>query len=332
MKQKQARRIALAVQMALMAPLAWVSGVAHAQENWPSRPIRMVIPSPGGSGPDVIARVFAEQISQALKQAVVVDNKPGANGQLAVDATVRAQPDGYTVLFASASATVMNQAIQPRLPFNVVTDLVPVAQIGSGGVLLVVTPDFPARNVKEFVATVNASPGKYAYGSWGVGSGGHLAMAQLHTLAGVDLMHVPYKGVPPIMTDLQGGVLKVAFVDITTSVPLVKSGKIRALGITGKHRAPAYPDVPTMAEQGYPMTNEGWYGLFVPKGTAPDIVARLNKAINGTLRSPAMTSRFQQLNMMPDPPLTTPEEFARTVRNDFATWSSVVKANDIRPE
>ncbi len=332
MKQNKACRTALALQVAVSAMVAAAAGSAFAQENWPSRPIRMVVPSPGGSGPDVLARVFAEQISQALKQPVVVDNKPGANGQLSVDAVVRAQPDGYTLLLASASATVMNQAIQPKLPFNVVKDLVAVAQIGAGGVLLVVTPDFPARDVKDFVSVVKANPNKYAYGTWGIGSGGHLAMAQLHTLTGVELTHVPYKGVPPIMTDLQGGVMNIAFVDITTSVPLVKSGKIRALGITGKHRAPAFPDVPTMAEQGYPMTNEGWYGLFVPKGTSPQIVATLNREINRALRAPALTTRFQQLNMMAEPPLTTPDEFARTVRNDYATWTDVVKANHIKPE
>ncbi|MGO4327176.1 Bug family tripartite tricarboxylate transporter substrate binding protein [Cupriavidus sp. 2TAF22] len=332
MKQKWAGRAGLALSITALTAAALVAGSALAQDKWPSRPIRLVVPSPGGSGPDVLARVFAEQISQALKQPVVVDNKPGANGQLSVDTVVRAQPDGYTVLFASASATVMNQAIQPKLPYDIVKDLVPVAQIGAGGVLLVVTPDFPAKNVKEFVATVKASPGKYDYGSWGVGSGGHLAMAQLRTLAGLELTHVPYKGVPPIMTDLQGGVLKVAFVDITTSVPLVKSGKIRALGITGKHRAPAYPDVPTMAEQGFPMRNEGWYGVFVPKGTPRDIVAALNTEINKALRSPTLAARFQQLNMMADPPLTSPDEFARTVRNDYATWADVVKANGIKPE
>lgn len=328
MKQKMAR---LAWQATVLTASALAAGAAFSQDLWPSRPIRMVVPSPGGSGPDVLARMFAEQLSQALKQPVIVDNKPGANGQLSVDSVVRAQPDGYTVLLASASATV-NQAIQPRLPFNIMNDLVPVAQIGSGGVLLVVSPDFPAKTVKEFVGVVKASPGKYAYGSWGIGSGGHLAMAQLHTLTDVELTHVPYKGVPPIMTDLQGGVLKVAFVDITTSVPLVKSGKIRPLGVTGKYRAPAFPDVPTMAEQGYPMTNEGWYGLFVPKGTPNDIVVTLNKEINRALRSPALATRFQQLNMMPDPPLTSPDEFARTVRNDYATWAKVVKVNNIKPE
>lgn len=329
MPYKSAR---LACKAAILTATALTAGTAASQEPWPARPIRMVVPSPGGSGPDVLARVFAEQISQALKQPVVVDNKPGANGQLAVDATVRAQPDGYTVLLASASATVMNQAIQPRLPFNVVNDLVPVAQIGAGGVLLVVAPDFPAKTLAQFVDVAKANPGKYAYGSWGIGSGGHLAMAQLHTLTGVELTHVPYKGVPPIMTDLQGGVLKVAFVDITTSVPLVKSGKIRPLGVTGKTRAPAFPDVPTMAEQGYAMTNEGWYGLFAPKGTPPGIVSTLNREINKALRSPTLASRFQQLNMMAEPPLTSPDEFARTVRNDYATWSHVVKANNIQPD
>lgn len=332
MKSSPTCRGKRAWHLAVLAATAVAAAPVLAQGTWPSRPIRMIVPSPGGSGPDVLARVFAEQISQALKQPVVVDNKPGANGQLSVDAVVRAQPDGYTVLLASASATVMNQAIQPKLPFNIVDDLVPVAQIGAGGVLLVVAPDFPARDMKTFVATVKAQPGKYDYGSWGIGSGGHLAMAQLHTLAGIDLTHVPYKGVPPILTDLQGGVLKIAFVDITTSVPLVKSGKIRPLGITGKHRAPAFPDVPTMAEQGFPMTNEGWYGLFVPRGTPREIVVTLNREINKALRSPALATRFQQLNLMSDPPLTTPDEFARTVRNDYATWANVVKVNGIKPE
>jgi tripartite-type tricarboxylate transporter receptor subunit TctC len=321
-----------ACKLVALAAAALTAGAALAQDHWPSRPIRMVVPSPGGSGPDVLARVFAEQIAQSLKQPVVVDNKPGANGQLAADSVVRAQADGYTLLLASASATVMNQAMRPGLPYNVVNDLVAVAQIGAGGVLLVVTPDFPAKNMKEFVSTIKTNPGKYVYGTWGVGSGGHLAMAQLHTLAGVELTHVPYKGVSPILTDMQGGVIKVAFADITTPVPLIKSGKLRALGVTGKRRAPAFPDVPTMAEQGYPMTNEGWYGLFVPKGTPNDIVVTLNKEINKALRSPALSARFQQLNMMPDPPLTTPEEFARTVRNDYMTWTSVVKVNNITPD
>lgn len=265
MKSSPTCRGKRAWHLAVLTATALAAAPVLAQGTWPSRPIRMVVPSPGGSGPDVLARVFAEQISQALKQPVVVDNKLGANGQLSVDAVVRAQPDGYTILLASASATVMNQAIQPKLPFNIVDDLVPVAQIGSGGVLLVVTPDFPARDMKSFVATVKAQPGKYDYGSWGIGSGGHLAMAQLHTLAGIDLTHVPYKGVPPILTDLQGGVLKIAFVDITTSVPLVKNGKIRPLGITGKHRAPAFPDVPTMAEQGFPMTTKAGMGCSCPR-------------------------------------------------------------------
>lgn len=329
MTQRTAR---LARNAAILAAAALATGAALAQDNWPSRPIRMIVPSPGGSGPDVLARVFAEQLAQALRQPVVVDNKPGANGQLAVDTAVRSQGDGQTLLLASASATVMNQAMQPKLPYNIVTDLIPVAQIGAGGVLLVVTPDFPAKTVKEFVGVARANPGKYAYGTWGIGSGGHLAMAQLHALSGIEVTHVPYKGVPPILTDLQGGVIKVAFVDISTSVPLVKSGKIRPLGVTGKARAPAFPDVPTMAEQGYPMTNEGWYGLFVPKGTPAAIVQTLNREINKALRSPALATRFQQLNMLADPPLTSPDEFARTVRNDYATWANVVKTNNIQPE
>lgn len=309
---------------------AWAAPhAARAQETWPGKPIRMVHSSPAGSGPDVLARVFAEQLAQALRQPVLVDNRPGANGKIAVEAVVRAKPDGYTVLFSSASATVLNQAVQPRLPFDVLTDLEAIAQIGLGGILMVAAPDFPARNLQEFIAEVKAHPGKYDYASWGVGSTGHLSMAYLESLTGTRLNHVAYKSVPQILGDLQAGLLKVAMVDVTSSIPLVKSGKIRALAITGTQKLPAFADLPTMAEQGVPLDNNGWYGLFAPKGTPKDIVMALNREINKSLRSPELRARFTQLNMMENPPLTTPEQFARTMRSDYETWAKVAKSSNI---
>lgn len=302
---------------------------ALAQDTWPSRPVRMVHSSPAGSGADVLARIFAEQLTKALGQTVYVENKAGANGQLAVGEVVRAKPDGYTLLFASASATVLNQAVQPKLPYNVLTDLEPIAQIGSGGILMVVTPDFPAQNLQQFIAEAKAHPGKYNYASWGVGSTGHVTIARLELLTGIKLNHVAYKSVPTILGEMQAGIIKVAMVDVTSAIALVKLGKLRALAITGTQKLPQFPDVPTMAEQGVPMTTDGWYGMFAPAGTSKDIITRLNGEINKSLRSPDLRDRFTQLNMIDKPPLTTPEQFTKTMKTDYETWAKVVKVGTI---
>lgn len=296
---------------------------------WPARPIRMVIPSAGGSGPDILARVFSERLARALKQPVIVDNKPGANGVLAVTDAVRAAGDGYTVLFASSSFTVINQALQPRPAFDVLADLVPVAQIASGGIHLIVHPDLPVRNIRELVALAKAHPGKYDYASWGIGSTGQLAMEVIKTEAGIDLRHVPYKTVSQIYQDMQGGLIQIAFVDATSSLAQIRAGRVRAIAVTGSRRMPLPPDLPTLAEQGIPFTTDAWYGVFVPKGTPAPIVDTLHREIHATLTAPEVRERLAQLNLA-NLPLKTPAQFAQTVAEDLKVWREIAQRHQIR--
>ncbi|UDM53639.1 tripartite tricarboxylate transporter substrate binding protein [Cupriavidus sp. MP-37] len=321
------RRRALLRGLAALG-LGATAGRLHAGNAWPARPMRLVVPAPPGGGTDLFARTLAAALGKALGQTIVVDNKPGATGIIGNDTVAKASPDGYTLLFTYAAAVVINQTLQPKLPYDGLRDLVPVAQIGAGGNFLVVTPDVPARTLKEFVAHVLKRPDAYDYGSWGIGSGGHLTMEALRMQTGMKLRHVPYKGVAPILADLQGGVIKAAFVDTSSSLPLLRAGKLRALAVSGTRRAPATPDVPTMTEQGYPFDTDSWYGLFAPAGTSAAIVQRLNAEVNRLLADAAVRERFLQLNMGMAPP-KTPEQFAQTVRADVGTWGKLIQANHV---
>lgn len=324
--QGSRRQTLLALMALVAAPLA--AGPAWAADTWPSRPIRLVVASSAGSGTDLFARVIAERLGKRLGQTVVVDNKPGATGIIGVDAVAKAAPDGYTLLFTYAASVVINHTLQPKVPYDALRDLAPVAQVGEGGNFLVVTPDFPARNLREFVAAVKARPDAYDYGSWGIGSGGHLTMEALKMQAGLRMRHVPYKAVGQVLNDLQGGMIKVAFVDTSSSLPLIRSGKIRALAISGSRRGSVSPEVPTMREQGYPFDTNSWYGLFAPAGTPAPIVKRLNAEINGMLGDPQIRERFALMNMA-NPPAKSSEAFAATIRDDIKVWGEIIRANGV---
>ena len=317
----------------LSLALAGLAGAlpAHAEDAYPTKPITLISASGPGSGADLLSRVVAERLGAALKQQVLVENKPGASGGLAGQTVVRAKNDGYTLLFTSASGTVMNQAIQSKPPFDTTRDLTPVAQIGAGGVVLVVANDFPAKDLKEFIALVKANPNKHQYATWGIGSGGHLVMEAIEMQTGMKIDHIPYKTIGQIIQDLQGGVLKIAYLDAGSAVALVKSGRIRPLAISGTARAPGLPTLPTMTEQGVKFEADGWYGIFAPKDTPAPIVTKLNAEINKVLVDPALKERFLQLNLA-DPPIKSAEQFAKTVRDDLAVWSTIVKTNHIKPE
>jgi tripartite-type tricarboxylate transporter receptor subunit TctC len=317
--------------------LAWAVGaglapLAHSQSaGWPSRPVRVVVPSPPGGPSDVFARLVTEQMSKTFGQPFVVDNKAGANGMIGNDMVAKASPDGQTLLFTYAAAVAINHALLPKMPYDALKDLQPIAQIGASGTLLVVTADFPANNVREFVEHVRANPDKYDYASWGQGSGGHLSMEALNTQAGLKIRHVPYRGIPQILTDLQGGVIKVAFVDAFTSLPHIRSGKIKPIVLSGTRRGPALPEVPTLSEAGYKFDVDAWFGLFAPSGTPAAVVRRLNEETNRILLMPEIRSRFTALNM-PDAPIKTVDQFAQTVRDDIQAWSGVIKAANVKPE
>lgn len=326
------RRLGQLLSTAALLAAACASWAQQPPDAWPSKPIRMVVSAAPGSGTDIWARMIGEQLGRRLGQTLVVENKPGASGIIANDAVAKSKPDGYTILYSNASSTVMLQALQPKLPYDLLRDLTPVAQIGAGGVFLAVAADFPASNMKEFVAAVKAHPDRYTYATWGIGSSAHLIMEGLKNSTGIGIAHVPYKSVQQILNDLQGGVLKVAFVDTTSSLPFARSGRIKLLAVSGSRRVVGSPDVPTLTEQGYKFDTDGWYGVFVPAGTPAPVVGRLNAEINRLVTLPELRERFRQFNMPDDPPTKTPEQFAQTVRSDIAAWSAIVKANNISAE
>lgn len=317
--------------MLVASSVATCSLTATAQESYPSRTITMVTGSSAGSGADVICRVIAQGLSASLGQPVIVENRLGANSAIATQAVVNAKADGYTLLFGNTSSTVINQAVQKNLRYDVRTDLTSIAQVGANGVLLVTTADFPASNMKEFIAEAKAHPGKYDYASWGVGTSAHLIMEWLQKSHGLSMNHVPYKSITAITQDMQGGTIKVGVTDVATAIPLLKAGRLKALGMTGTQRSPNLPTVQLMSEQGIEPTPDGWYGVFAPKGTPTSVVALLNKEINRLLKSPELQERLVQLNVL-NPPIKSPAEFASTVRDELAQWEKIVRSANLKPE
>lgn len=320
------------IQGALLASTLLVPSfqAAQAAQPWPqAKPIHLIISSAPGGGTDTFARVFADQLGKVLGQTLVAENKPGANGLIGNDAVAKAAPDGYTLGFTYAASLVGNKWLNPNLPHDVQKDLTPIAQIGAGGNILVVTPSFPARNFADFIKEVKAHPDKYNYGSWGLGSGGHIAMESIKQQTGIKLQHVPYKGVQPTLIDLKGGRLQIAFVDATTSQPMLQAGDIIPLAISATRRAPTTDDIPTLNELGVEYNVDAWYGLFGPAGLNPEIVEKLNAAVNQVLHSPEMQERFKQLNMAVPPPKSA-EEFRQTIANDIEAWGKIIKAADIK--
>jgi len=217
------------------------------------------------------------------------------------------------------------------MPYDTLKDLKPVAQIGAGGNYLIVTSAVPVKDVKSFIDWVHSQPGSVNYGSWGIGSGGHLTMEAIKMQTGAKLTHVPYRGSGPMITDLLGGTINVAFADTVATLPHIRSGKFKALAVSGTRRAPLTPEVPLLSEQGIRFTTDSWYGVFAPAGTPEAIVQRLNAEINRVLKLPEMRERFTQMNMGESPP-KSPEEFATTVRTDIQVWGEIVRANNVKPE
>ncbi len=321
------------IAQGLLITAAWLTASAsHAAEPWPkARPIQLIVSSAAGGGTDTFARIFADKLGKAIGQTLVVENKPGANGLIGNDAIARATPDGYTLGFTYAATLVGNKWLNPNLPHDVQKDLLPIAQIGALGNFLVVTPSFPARTFAEFVKEVKAHPDKYNYGSWGLGSGGHVAMEAIKQQSGIALQHVPYKGVQPTLIDLKGGRLQIAFVDATTSLPMIAAGDLIPLALSSTRRAAINKDVPTLNELGVSYNADAWYGLFGPAKLAPEIVQKLNTAVNQVLKDPEMLERLAQMNMS-DPPIKTSEEFRQTIADDIDSWGQIIKTADIRIE
>ncbi|MFO1298594.1 MAG: tripartite tricarboxylate transporter substrate-binding protein [Rubrivivax sp.] len=316
----------------LGAALASVALAAGAQPgDWPSKPIKLIVAGPAGAGMDIYARLLAAPLQAALKQAIVVDNKAGANSIIGNDAVAKAAPDGYTFLFTPSSAIAINPVIQPKMPYDTLKDLLPVAQIGAGGILLMTNPQSGFKTLADVVKYAKANPGKLTYGSWGNGSTGHLAMEGIKAHYGLDMPHVPYKGTAAVVNDLLADNIKVAFTDIASPIPHIRAGKLVAVGATGSGRGPALPEVPTVTEQGYKFDADGWYGVFAPAGTPAAIVKRMNEEINRVLATEEMKAKFHQQNML-TPPIKTADQFAATVKADVELWQALAKAIKLKIE
>ena len=296
------RRHGLAALLALTLALALgLCPVAQAQapDAFPTRPIKLVVPYAAGGIADLLGRLVAEKLSAALKQTVVVENRPGAGGHVGAEQVAKAPADGYTLVLATIAHNGA-ASMYKGLKYNPATDLQPVALIAESAGVLIVNPGVPARNVAEFIALAKAQPGKLNYASAGNGSAIHMATELFKHMTGTDLLHVPYKGSAPAMADLLGGQVQLMFENIATAQQQIKSGKVRALGVTGRARNASLPDVPTIAESGVPgYAAEPWYTVSAPKGVPLEVMNRLNAEINTLLRAPDLAQRWEALGVTP---------------------------------
>lgn len=305
---------------------------AQAQDAWPARAITLIAGSSAGSGPDALARALAQRLSAQLKQPIIVDNRPGASGGVALNAVIKAPKDGYTLLYGTASNTVIWPAVARSVPYNVARDLEPVVQTAVGGVVLLVNSEVPAKTLAELIDVVKAQPDKYgSYGTWAIGSSGNLMMEWLKTKTGMAINHVPYRTSVQMLTELSTGVIKVAWADPSVPLPFLRTGKVRAIAISGSARAPVMPDTPTLAEQGFKFDAVGWFGIFAPAGTDPAIVKRLSDEVNRIQASPEIAQLMTNLNFEP-PPIKTSVDFRRIVLNDLQTWKKIATDASISVE
>jgi len=304
--------------------LCLLPGIAFAQA-WPQQPITILMGFPAGSGVDVVARLLEAPMEKSLGAKIVMDYRVGAGGNLASEAVARAKPDGYTILFGTAATHGVNAALYKKLPFDVEADFTPIAPMVNVSNVLTVNPQvIDASTLREFIDKVKANPGKYNYASTGNGTGTHLAFAEFVAKAGLNMVHVPYKGGPEALTSVVSGTTCCIFNQVQTVIPQWKAGKVRLLGVTTRTRVSAVPDVPTIAEAGLPgFESYTWFGLFGPKGLDADIVNKINAAVKFALEQPAVRDRLVQLGNTPR--WESPEQFRATVKSDRAKWAAVVR-------
>lgn len=310
--------------LALAASLSTFVLAAQAQEAYPDRPLRIVVASAAGGASDIVSRLLAEKLGPMFGQTVTVEPRPGANGNLAADHVAKSPGDGYTLMMGTIGVMAINASMYKSVRFDPLKDFVPVAPLVSFSNVLVVHPSVPANSLKELIAYAKANPGKLRYGSPGAGGSPHMAMVVFGQMAGLDLVHVPYKGAAAALTDVMGGHIDMAFSDPLLTLPHVRAGKVRALASSGATRLAAAPDIPTVAEAGVPGYEvSGWLGLVAPAGTPPDRVAKLNKAINEILEMPDVRKRLIDMGSAITP--GSAEDFGRFVTGEFHRWKKVVQ-------
>ena len=311
--------------------LAAAMSTGVAAQGFPSKPIRVVIPFVAGGPSDTVGRAIGSKFQEFLGQPAVVENKPGANGAIAAEFVAKSDPDGYTILVGSIGVFSINAALYSDLRYDPVRDFAPITLAVTNPNVLVTKLDFAPRSVKELVEFAKKNPGKISYGSSGTGSSDHLTSELFKQMSGTFGVHIPYRGGAAVITDLLGGQIEASFQNLGNVVTNVKAGKIRALAVTGRTRAPQLPDVPTMAESGYPdLIVTSWQAAAAPAKTPKEIVARLNEASVKALRSPDVRERLTQIGF--DVVAGTPEEFGRFMKEEVDRWTRVVKRGGIKPE
>ena len=304
-------------------------GAGALAQAYPVKPIRLVLPYPPGGGSDTIGRPLAQKMGEGLGQQVVVENRGGAGGNIGMEAVARSAPDGYTLVFALTAQLAINPGLYPKLPYDPVRDYAPITLLGAGGYILVVHPSLPVKSVKELVALARARPGQIAYSSSGNGSGGHLAVELFNSMAGIRMLHVPYKGGGPALMDMIAGQVQLLFATQLASWPHVQSGRIRALAVSTAKRPASLPDLPTVAEAGIPGYDSGvWYGVLAPAGTPREIVMRLNRETARVLALPDYRSLL--VNNTIEPIGSSPEDFASTIKSEIVKWARVIKDANVR--
>ncbi|MDQ2962836.1 MAG: tripartite tricarboxylate transporter substrate binding protein [Pseudomonadota bacterium] len=316
---RKLQRAALAVVLAVGASGAWA-------QAYPTQPIRLVVPFPAGGTTDILAREVGQRLSLTLGQPVVIDNRPGAAGNIGSDLVAKSAPDGYTLLMCTVNTHAINPNLYAKLPYDHVKDFAPVILVAGVPNVLEVTPALPVNSVTDLIKLAKEKPGQINFASSGSGTSIHLSGELFKTMAGVDMTHVPYKGSAPAITDLMGGQVQVMFDNLPSSLQQIKAGKLRAIAVTSAKRAPALPDVPTIAESGLPgFEATSWFGIVAPAGTPAAIVARINADVNQWLQSPDVKEKL--LLQGAAAAGGTPEQFAAHIRAETEKWAKVVKAS-----
>lgn len=325
------RTFQTALATACLAAGFAASAPALAQGSWPNKPVRLIVPFPAGGSTDIVARVIAQRLGERLGQQVVVDNRGGAGGIIGIELAARSLPDGHTLLMTTSITHTVGPSLHPRLPYDVLKDFSAVTLAASVPLMLVVHPSLPVKTVTELLAAARQRPGHFTYSSAGNGTSGHLAVAMLKSMTGVDVLHVPYKGGGPAVTDLIAGQVHFTILSAVAVLPHVRTGKLRSVAVTTAARVPEFPDIPTVAESGVPGYEVVlWYGLFVPAGTRPEVIGRLNRDVVAVVNSPQFQERMATEGGRVVG--SSPEDFERIVKADVIRWNKVVKEAGIRVE
>jgi len=319
-----ARRALVAALLGIVAAAALPPGAAA--DSFPSKPVKLIVPFPPGGPLDTTGREIAQKLTESWSRSVIIENKPGAGGNIGADFVAKSPPDGYTVVMGALSTHAVNPSLYPKMPYDAKKDFAPITLVAITPNVLVVNPSLPVHSVQELIEYAKAHPGKLSFGSGSIGSAGHLAGELFKVDAGVDMVHVPYKGAAPAMQALLAGDTQLMFDNLASAMSQVKAGKLRALAVTTKARSPLAPDLPTMSEAGVPGFDiSTWFGLMAPAGTPPDVIAKWNADVTKVLSAPAMRAQLaaQGAEAAPD----TPSEFARFIDAELVKYAKIVKAS-----